>query len=268
MRNILVTGAFGGMGRSVLNKLFENGDRVYALDLSVPESVPENVLSVRTDVSSEESVKRAFVAVRKETDHLDAVIHLAGIYLLDSLLEISGEDIEKVFQINLLGACRINRIFSPLLGPGSRIVTVTSELATGDPLPFTGLYAISKAALDKYSFSLAMEAQLLGIRVSVLRAGAVDTGLLDTSQNELSRFTKETKLYSVNASRFTRIVGNVEARKVSPDRVADEILKILRSPRPRFAYRLNRNPLLALYDHLPSRFQLFVIRMILKPKSA
>ena len=73
-----------------------------------------------------------------------------------------------------------------------------------DPLPFTGIYAVTKAALDKYAYSLRMELQLLGIGVSVLRAGAVDTGMLGASTDALDRFYDSTRLYTCNAERFKR----------------------------------------------------------------
>ena len=78
---------------------------------------------------------------------------------------------------------------------------VTSELAPLDPLPFTGVYGLSKSALDKYAYSLRMELQLLGIQVSVLRAGAVKTDMLGVSTDHLERFYKNTRLYTCNARR-------------------------------------------------------------------
>lgn len=74
--------------------------------------------------------------------------------MLGSMVEMSGERFERIFRINLFGAARVNRCFMPLLGEGSRIVMTTSELAPLDPLPFTGIYAVSKSALDKYAYSL------------------------------------------------------------------------------------------------------------------
>ena len=91
--------------------------------------------------------------------------------MLDSLIEMSDSDFERIFKINLFGAFYINKTFMPLLKRGGRIIMTTSELAPLDPLPFTGIYAITKSALDKYAYSLRMELQLLGICVSVIRAG-------------------------------------------------------------------------------------------------
>ena len=133
-----------------------------------------------------------------------------------------------------------------------------------DPLPFTGIYAVTKGALDKYAYSLCMELQLLGISVSVLRAGAVDTGMLGASTDALDRFCDRTALYSCNADRFKRIVNSVEARCVPPAKLADRALRILNKRKPAFAYSINRNPLLLLLNVLPKRLQLWAIKMILK----
>lgn len=184
--------------------------------------------------------------------------------MLGSMVEMSGERFERIFRINLFGAARVNRCFMPLLGEGSRIVMTTSELAPLDPLPFTGIYAVSKSALDKYAYSLRMELQLLGIGASVLRAGAVRTNMLGVSTDGLERFCGETRLYECNAARFRKIVDSVEAKSAAPEKIADKVLKILRKKSPAFAYSLNRNPLLRLLGILPKRMQFFIIRKILK----
>jgi short-subunit dehydrogenase len=109
-----------------------------------------------------------------------------------------------------------------------------------------------------------MELQLLGITVSVLRAGAVKTQMLGVSTDALDRFCKETKLYSCNAARFKQIVGSVEARNIPPEKIAQKAIWILKKKNPRFAYSINRNPLLLLLNALPKSLQLFAIKIILR----
>lgn len=171
MKYVLVTGAYGGMGKATIKKLKELGYFVFALDKKVEEA-EENICPIEADITSEESVKNAFGKIKEKTNELFAIIHYAGIYKLDSLVEIENADFERIFKINVNGTYLINKTFLPLLKQGSRIVMTTSELAPLNPLPFTGIYAITKSALDKYAHSLKMELQLLGIHVSVLRAGA------------------------------------------------------------------------------------------------
>ena len=184
--------------------------------------------------------------------------------MLDSLVEMSDEDFCRIFDVNLRGVFLINKVFLPLLKEGGHILITTSELAPLDPLPFTGIYAVTKGALDKYAYSLRMELQLLGISVSVLRAGAVDTGMLGVSTDALDRFCENTELYTCNADRFKRIVNRVEARHISPERIATKALSILEKKSPAFAYSINRNPLLLLLNALPKRMQLWAIRMVLR----
>lgn len=126
-------------------------------------------------------------------------------------------------------------IFLPMLKPGSRVIITTSELAPLDPLPFTGIFAVTKGALDKYAYSLRMELQLLDISVSVPRVGAVDTGMLGVYTTALDRFCEGTKLYSCNAARFKKIVDMVEARCVKPEKIAKKVIRILKKTKPSFA---------------------------------
>lgn len=263
MQYILVTGAYGGMGRKTVDALKRQGFGVIALDKTVGDAA-ENVIPLEVDITDADSVQRAFEQVKAITDSLYAILHFAGIYLLDSLAEMESERFTQAFAVNLFGAFLINKTFLPLLQNGSRIIITTSELAPLDPLPFTGIYAVTKSALDKYAYSLRMELQLLGISVSVLRAGAVDTGMLGVSTDSLDSFCAKTQLYSCNAQRFKKIVERVEARCVPPEKIAQKILKILNAKNPKFAYSINRNPLLLLLNALPKKLQLWLIRLVLQ----
>ena len=263
MEYALVTGAFGGMGKATVKALKEAGYFVFALDKRVEDGA-ENVLPIEYDATDESSVQRAFEQVKATADKLSVIIHFAGIYTLNSLVEITEEEFIRVFNVNVFGVYRVNKIFLPLLTKGSKIIVTTSELAPLDPLPFTGLYAVAKNALDKYAYSLRMELQLLGISVIVFRPGAVETELLGVSTRALDRFCENTKLYSCNAERFKRVVNGVEARKVPPERVAKKALKIAQKKRPKYVYTLNRNPLLLILNALPKRCQTSIIKRILR----
>ena len=111
-----------------------------------------------------------------------------------------------------------------------------------------------------------MESQLLGVSVSVLRAGAVDTGMIGASTNALENFVEKTKLYKCNADRFRKIVNSIEAKSVKPEKIAKKALKIISKSKPKFVYNINRNKLLLLLNGLPKSMQFSVIKRILKNK--
>lgn len=263
MEYVLITGASGGMGRATAELFKQKGYTVFALDKIACEQ-EENIIPIVADLTDEQSVKNAFQQVSTITNKLFAIIHFAGIYMLNSLVEMTSESFDNIMKINLYGAYYVNKTFLPLLSSGSKIMITTSELAPLDPLPFTGIYAISKSALDKYAYSLRMELQLLGISVSVLRAGAVKTNMLGASTSQLEQFCNNTKLYKCNAKKFKQIVDSVESKCVDPIKIAQKAYKIVSKHKPKFAYSINRNKLLLILNSLPKGFQCFAIRKILK----
>lgn len=262
MSAVLVTGAAGGMGRAVCTRLHQEGYTVFGLDIAPLEDTLWHY--IRTDLTDGSQVEAAFQTVAAQTDGLYAIVHMAGVYELNSLVEMTEQEFARVLDINLMACFRVNRSFLPLLQKGSRVLITTSELAPLDPLPFTGIYGISKTVLEKYAHSLRMELQLLGIRVSVLRPGAVRTGLLSVSTQRLEDFCANTTHYACNAQRFRRIVDRVEAKNIPPERVARLVGEMLRCRRLRLCYNINRNPLLRLLNAFPLRIQAWIIRRILK----
>lgn len=251
------------MGFATAQLLAENGYTVYGLDRQEPKD-PYSFRFLRADVTSTSELEAAGTKVQEEAGCLCAILHFAGIYDLNSLVEMSEEEFVRIFDINLFGVYRINKLFLPLLEKKSRIIITTSELAPLDPLPFTGIYAITKTALDTYASSLRMELQLLGHKVSVIRPGAVKTNLLGVSTSRLDAFCTNTKLYQCNARNFHAVVDRVEARTVEPLKIAKLALRILKAKRPKYVYNINRNPLLLLLNILPDSWQAAIIRMILR----
>jgi NAD(P)-dependent dehydrogenase (short-subunit alcohol dehydrogenase family) len=263
MKYVLITGAGAGMGLATARAAAESGYFVFALDKTPPPE-EKNIMPIQADVTNIESIEKAAKTVSSITDTLYSIVHFAGIYSLNSLIEIDEKDFTKIYDINLFGVYRVNKAFHSMLKSGSGIIITTSELAPLDPLPFTGIYALTKSALDKYAYSLRMELQLNGIWVSVLRPGAVSTEMLGASTTALDHFCNETKIYSCNAKRFKGIVDSVEAKSIPTERIAKLALKILSSKRHRYVYSINRNPLLLLLNILPASWQTRIIKTILR----
>ena len=87
--------------------------------------------------------------------------------------------------------------------------------------------------------------------------------MLGVSTARLESFCKETRRFRCNAERFRRIVDRIEAKNIPSETVAGVISRALRAARPKAVYSLNRNPLLLLFDVLPLRAQLWLIRRVL-----
>jgi NAD(P)-dependent dehydrogenase (short-subunit alcohol dehydrogenase family) len=249
--NIVITGVSGGMGLETAIKYTSLGHRVYGLDIKAPSKKLDNFTFIKCDLTDEKDVKKAFDFVNKKETHIDSLISLAGIYDLNSLVEMSEEEFIRIFNINVFGIYRLNKYFLPLLNKNSKIFIVSSELGPLDPLPFTGIYGITKSTIEKYAYSLRMELQLLDIKVVVIRPGAVDTTLLDVTTQRLDKFAASTTHYQENANTFRHIVESVESKKVHPSKIANLIYKVDQKKKSKYVYALNRNPLLLILNSLP-----------------
>ena len=267
MKYVLLTGCSGGMGYETTKKFIDNGYFVYGLDIKEPNIKDnDNFKFIKTNLRDMSSIEEAYKIISNEIEELDSIISMAGIYDLNSLIEMSEEDFIKIFDINIFSIYRVNKTFVPLLKKKGKVIMVSSELAPLDPLPFTGIYAITKSTVEKYAYSLRMELQLLDKYVSIIRPGAVNTSLIDVSTQKIEKFTKETINYSYNAERFKSIVDNVESKKIPPIKIANLAYKIVDKKKPRYVYNINRNPLLIMLSILPKRFQNWVIKKILISK--
>ncbi len=266
MKRVVVTGAAGGMGRAVAEKLAENGYYVYACDIKTNSEDKANICQLQVDVCDQESIDRAFVKISAETDCLEAVINFAGIIMMNSLVEISEADFTRIFDVNVFGAYRINKTFLPLLIKNKgKIVVTTSELAPNKIIPFNSIYSISKKALDAYAEGLRMELALLGIPVVTLRPGAVSTDMLSTSNSAVDGLVNGTVLYRNNTRKFKKIVATQQGKAISADKIAEIVLKIVNKEHiKKYVYTKNASMKLKLLNGIPDRLQVKIYRMLLK----
>ena len=213
MDTVLITGVCGGMGSAAAKRLIDEGIKVIGMDVRESCHV-EGIRYYRVDLASGDGLTEALADMTANGIGLSAIVHMSGIYDMNSLIEISEDSFSRIFEVNLFGIYRVNKTFFPLLEPASRIVMVSSELAPLDPLPFTGLYGITKSAVEKYAFSLRMELNLLGHSVIVIRPGAVETGLLNASTAALDKLCENTELYKYKDCRSVMEGAKEQASEV------------------------------------------------------
>lgn len=263
MKNILITGVNGGMGSATAKKFIENGYIVFGLDIQNKCSI-EGVNYYQCDITDDTRINEIAADISNKINSLSAIISMAGIYAMDSLLEIDNERLKKIIDINSLGTYRIVKNFYSLLKKKSKVIITSSELGPLDPLPFNGVYTISKSLLEKYAFSLRMELNLFDIDVVIFRPGAVKTNLLNDSMSELDKMCNKTTIHKNTSRRFKKIVNSVESKNVEASLVANKLYKIENKKHPKYVYTLNNNFLLKLLNVLPDKWQVKIIGKILK----
>lgn len=261
--NVLITGAANGLGFSTAKLFADNGHNVIVCDISPCKEMP-NITSYIVDVTNIESIINLKTQLQLSKITLDIIINFAGIYDIGSFLEKDLNKIKEIIDVNLMGPININQILYELLVDKGRIIIVTSELASLDPLPFNGLYNVSKTALDSYAQSLRQELNLLGKKVITIRPGAFETNLSRGSLEATKTLVEETKLYKKQSKKFLKLVQMFMGKPKNPIKLAKLVYKVSFKRRPKYIYKKNINFGLLLLSILPKRLQCFIIKLLLK----
>lgn len=178
----LVTGAASGIGSATVNRLVAAGARVVAADLRLPDDAQGNrgghnrIVRVRCDVRQFRDVESAADLCLSTFGRVDFVVANAGIADTTSMADGDPERWRVVLETNVLGVFHAVRGALPAMQRARRghIVLVSSlsgrESYAGEPV-----YIASKWAVVGFGNSLRKEARPLGVKVTLVEPGLVDT---------------------------------------------------------------------------------------------
>lgn len=261
--NVLITGGANGLGYETAKYFALNNHIVYSCDIIKPQD-ETNIYGFKVDVTNIKDIEQIKNNLIEQNIKLDIIINFAGIYDIGSFLEKDLDKIKKIIDVNLMGPININQTLFELLNNKGKILIVTSELAPLDPLPFNGLYNVSKTALDSYAQSLRQELNLIGKKVITIRPGAFNTNLSKGSLDATKKLVEETKLYEKQSKKFLKIVQIFMGTPKPPIKLAKYVYNISLKKNPRYIYTKNRNIGLYLLSILPKKIQCSIIKLMLK----
>lgn len=213
MKKIIVTGTSRGIGLEVAKQLAKAGNQVLALSRKMnPELVATpgvNCLSV--DICKEEDLSKVadFISQKWE-GAVDILINNAGQIVNKPFEELTSEDFQRVYQVNVFGVARLIQVCIPFLKPQSHVVTISSMGGVQGVMKFGGLaaYSSSKGAVTILSELLAEEYKEKGISFNVIALGAVQTEMLEEAfpgyqapllPEEMAEFIVE---FSLNGNKY------------------------------------------------------------------
>ena len=185
-RVAVVTGASGGIGRAVAERLAADGTTVvvhYAGNTGRAQEVVDAVTAVgakatavQADVADETEVAALFDAAEEAHGGVDVVVNTAGIMLLSPLAELSLDDFDRMHRTNVRGTFVVSQQAARRLRPGGALVNFSSsvvELA----LPTYSAYAATKGAVDAMTAILAKELRGRDVTVNAVAPGPTATPL-------------------------------------------------------------------------------------------
>ena len=242
-RAVLVTGASTGIGRLIAEKLAAEGHFVYAgarkpADIATLSAL-ENIEGVRLDVTIQSDIDAAVKLVEARGLGLHGVVNNAGVNVIAPLIEIDEDELDFLFDVNIYGPYRVSKAFAPqIIESQGRIINISSISGTLSG-PLYGIYSMSKHALEAYTDSLAIEMDILGVKVIGVEPGNYKTNIF---HNRCDRMMA--RGYSAEGSRFEQFVApRVEQCKnrpvdtdPEPHQVADAVANALFSDSPKEHY--------------------------------
>jgi short-subunit dehydrogenase len=254
---VLITGAASGLGKCISEYLAEKNFLVFATDINIEafrNTVRDNIKTFFLDVTDYNSILNAYHEIKKMADSLDVLINNAGIFDQIPMVEGGVERYERLINVNVLGSYRVTNVFFPLLyNVKGQVINISSETAR-TLLPFQS-YGSSKYMMEAWSNMLRMELKLLGMHVSLIRAGGHKTPFMDKTLEILDKIPEDS-MYHDALNKIKETGGRrVRAVRNDPLDIAQTVLKIISKKNPKRIYSVNESVLLRFLSIIPERFK-------------
>ena len=136
-------------------------------------------IAVRADLADPRGRAQALAKIAKRAPRIDALVNNAGEAAYGSPLELGAVGWHALFEINLHAAVALAVALAPRMASGGHLVNVSSVTARFAPNARFAAYAATKSALDRVTEAMRLELDPLGIHVTSLAPGLVDTPLYD-----------------------------------------------------------------------------------------
>ncbi|GGM22308.1 oxidoreductase [Paraliobacillus quinghaiensis] len=238
-KTIIITGASSGIGEGLSHKLAacganlillaRSGDKLKKLQTILEKEHTINCKYYTVDLSDRKAWKETLIKIEEEHPTIDAIINNAGFGVFDTVQEADYQDIEKMFQVNVLALMEgvqslLPHFVSKKQGHIINVASFAGKIAT----PKSSAYSASKHAVIGFSNALRLEVENKGIFVTTVNLGPVRTNFFQVADPSGN--------YQKSVDQFM----------LEPEVVVDQIIKAL--------FRRKREINLPRWMELGSRF--------------
>lgn len=178
----VITGGNSGIGFAAAKQFIEEGARVIitgrnqaAINAAV-EELGDNATGILSDVLNINDTERLVAQVKDTFGKVDILLVNAGVFFAEPVGQITEETFDKIVDVNFKGAIFTTEKFIPILAEGASVIHLSSVSAYAVGAG-TAIYAASKAALNAYSRTAAIELATHKIRVNAITPSMVETNL-------------------------------------------------------------------------------------------
>lgn len=238
---ILITGATSGIGRDVAEALAASGYFVYAgarkqTDIDELNKIP-NIQALRMDVTKQDEIDAAVETVKARGKGLYGLVNNAGVLAIGPITEIDEDELDWIFNVNLMGVYRVTKAFTPLIIESKGRITNISSIAGILSGRFWAPYNMTKHALEAYTDDLAAEMELFDVTVSAVNPGNYNSEI-GTKESAALAKKPYAQPGSVYAKYIAEEIAYMSDRSMykNPDEVTAAVMHALFDPAPKPNY--------------------------------
>ncbi len=191
MKNVLITGATGGIGQSLVKIFYSNGYTICATGTndqklsSLEHMYSERLKAIKCDLSDNAQIDELIDETNKFYGTTNILINNAGITNDNLFIRMKDEEWNNVINLNLNSNYKLTKIIikGMIKSKWGRIINISSDAAKiGNPGQSN--YVASKAAIEGMTKSIANEVATRGITVNCVSPGFVNTEILNTLEEK------------------------------------------------------------------------------------
>lgn len=190
MKNIILTGASDGLGKSFAKLCIKNNINIVALCRKKPDYACD---FIETDLTDEDSIKNACEIIKEKYSCFNAIVNCAGTMSLQNLDALSFQEMEDVYKVNSISPIFLISLLLPLIKENKAdIMNVTSIMGTMYDIEQDSVtYTSSKWALRGASINIQAELKDLPCRVITFNPGGMKTNIFTKYNKDLKDLAKD-----------------------------------------------------------------------------
>jgi NAD(P)-dependent dehydrogenase (short-subunit alcohol dehydrogenase family) len=268
-KSVLITGTSSGIGQATALEFARQGWNV-AATMRTPEKDTTfkgvaNIKVYALDVTQPESIDQAIAAVVKDFGRLDVVVNNAGFGVDGAFEGFSDAVIEKQFNTNVFGLMRVTRAAIRLMREqGGGTIVQISSMGGRLAFPMFSIYHGTKWAVEGFTESLQYEVSPFNIHLKIVEPGPIKTEFYGTSRHFV--MPEHTDAYNAMSKQAEKVAMDSTEKAASSEKVARVILKAANSTSRRLRYPVGQpGPLLLfLRKRIPDTWFFKLVRTIYK----